>query len=265
MAGSGGAHEAQAALDRLAASSDHTLRSAVARRQRVPLADPREILNEPSRRLLDRIERAQDQENRFTGTRSPFSRRSVATVILVAANVMVFLLEVQGGGSENIGTLQRLGALAYPAVKEGQWWRLLTSTFLHFGPLHLGMNLMALLWLGPFVEVALGFRRFFAVYLFSGVAASAAALVKMAVFTPDQPMVGASGCIMGLVGATAAVSFRGWRREKARIAGRQLLFLGTVIAAQTVFDVLTPEVSMIAHLTGTVSGAILASFFKHRL
>ena len=81
----------------------------------------------------------------------------------------------------------------------------------------------------------------------------------------DTVVVGASGSIMGLVGATVAVHLRGWARERARIASRRLLFLVFVIAFQVVFDLATPEVSFLAHFGGVLIGFVAASLMRHRV
>ena len=89
------------------------------------------------------------------------------------------------------------GALAGPLVAHGDWWRLFTAAFLHYGPLHLGMNMLALFLIGSVVEQALGHLRFLALYLAAGLAGSAGALL----LTPNAPTVGASGAIFGVLGA----------------------------------------------------------------
>jgi len=70
---------------------------------------------------------------------------------------------------------------------------------------------------------------------------------------------------MGLVGGTAAVLLRGWRRERARVAARRLTLLVFVIAFQVVFDLATPQVSFTAHFGGVVIGFAVASLMAHRI
>src|SRR5438874_10959912 len=83
-------------------------------------------------------------------------RRPLVTWLLVAANVAVFVLEVFKGGSTNPLTLLRLGAAELWAIRGGQWWRILSANFLHFGVTHLVINMASLLIVGPFVEQTLG-------------------------------------------------------------------------------------------------------------
>jgi len=82
-------------------------------------------------------------------------------------------------------------------VAHGDWWRLLTAAFLHYGPIHLGMNMLALWWFGQPLEAALGRGRFIGLFVASGLAGSAGALL----FKPLAPTVGASGAIFGILGA----------------------------------------------------------------
>ena len=80
------------------------------------------------------------------------------TKALVAINVAVYLAELAAGGTID-GTGNRIyfdGALYGPAVAAGDWWRLLSAPFLHYGPIHLGMNMLALWWFGQPLEHALG-------------------------------------------------------------------------------------------------------------
>jgi rhomboid protease GluP len=126
--------------------------------------------------------------------------------------------------------------------------------------------MLALLFLGPFLEGALGRARFLVAYLASGMGAMAVVVALVAGGALDEEiLVGASGCIMGLVGATTAVLLRGWARERARVASRRLAMLLFLIAFQVVFDLATPQVSLSAHLGGVLIGFAVASVMKHRV
>src|SRR5438876_1215978 len=82
-------------------------------------------------------------------------------------------------------------------VAEGQYWRLITAAFLHYGPFHLLLNMLALWWFGSLLEQRIGSGRFLLLYLVSGLAGSAGALL----WSPLVPTVGASGAIFGILGA----------------------------------------------------------------
>jgi rhomboid protease GluP len=127
------------------------------------------------------------------------------------------------------------------------------------------MNMLALWFLGPFVEYALGFRRFLLVYLSAGIG-SMATVALLRFGNMEEPVsVGASGCIMGLVGATGSLMLRGWLREKALVAKRQLGLMVLFVVMETVFDSLVPQINMTAHLSGTVIGFVATMLLQDRL
>jgi rhomboid protease GluP len=127
------------------------------------------------------------------------------------------------------------------------------------------MNMFALWILGPFAEFALGFRRYLFVYLLAGIGSMGTVMALAAGPKGEELAVGASGCIMGLVGATGALMLRGWMREKAHAARRRLIAVILVICMQTVFDALIPQVSMTAHLSGAVLGFIGTLLLRDKL
>src|ERR671926_43214 len=92
------------------------------------------------------------------------------TRVLIALNVLVYLLELVNGGDVNgVGSrIYEKGVLFGPWVAQGDWWRLITSAFLHYGPIHLGLNMYFLYLVGTPVEQYLGRARFLLLYLVSG-------------------------------------------------------------------------------------------------
>jgi rhomboid protease GluP len=194
-----------------------------------------------------------------------FSHRARATQILIALNLFMFVVEECQGGGTNLEVLYRLGALFPPAVQAGEWWRLVSSLFLHFGVLHLAMNMFALWFLGPFVEFALGLGRFTLVYLLAGIGSMAMVMALSSAADFESLTVGASGCIMGLVGATGALMLRGWLRERAVAARRRLALMVFIVAMEIVFDSVVPQVSMTAHLSGAIIGFVATLLLQDRL
>ena len=144
------------------------------------------------------------------------------TRALIIINVAVYLLEVfQGAGlyatkgwiyEHFVLVSSAIYSNGQPAgVAHGEWWRLITSAFLHYGPLHLAFNMVALALIGGPVEEALGHARFIVLYLVAGLAGSTGALILQ----PHGLTVGASGAIFGILGSMlilqweATGSFRG--------------------------------------------------------
>jgi rhomboid protease GluP len=260
----GNTASARQRLERLLPNADPSLRLAVQRRL-AQCTVPIQPLDPSVEQILEEAGREQGHDEKFGARRTLFSRRAGTTQILILLNLLMFVAEIVAGGAENLKTLYQLGALFPPSVRAGEWWRLCTALFLHFGWLHLTMNMLALSVLGPFVEFAVGFRRYLLVYLVSGIGSMALVMWLGSEATDVQLTVGASGAIMGLVGATGAIMLRGWRREKARSAKRQFGAMILVVAMQTVFDSMVPQVSMTGHLTGTLIGFAMTLLVRDRL
>jgi len=184
--------------------------------------------------------------------------RPVATSILIGINVAVFCVEILLGGSTEDSVLVRMGALLPGLFTVADSWRLVAASFLHIGPLHLAMNMFALWVLGPFVERILRPLRYLVCYLGAGIGSMAMVVVLYRLgFVHYGLLAGASGAIMGLVGATAAIALRDSRVLKTSASFARLRWAGTVILIQIAFDASTPQVSMAAHLGGCACGFLL--------
>jgi len=184
--------------------------------------------------------------------RGPF-----VTQALIGINVGIYLLQLAIGGTVN-GTgnwIYEHGVLVSSAidssgqvvgVAEGEWWRLLTAAFLHYGPLHLGLNMLVLWILGQGVESYFGHARYALLYLVAGLAGSAGALV----WSPDALTVGASGAIWGIMGAAIVLE-----RRRIYVFGGQATALLVLNLAITF---LIPGISRGGHIGGLVGGILAA-------
>jgi membrane associated rhomboid family serine protease len=191
------------------------------------------------------------------------TRITPVVLTLIIINVAMFGLEIALGGSENWLTLHRLGQLETSAFFfNHQYWRLLTSLFLHYGYLHLLFNIYALYVLGPALERSIGAVRFLACYLLAGLGAGLGVVTLYALgLTPPQSVVGASGSIMGVVGAWAGLLLR---NRHAPLAARRLQSILIIVAIQMAFDLSTPQISMGAHICGLLSGLFLGLILAPR-
>jgi membrane associated rhomboid family serine protease len=190
-------------------------------------------------------------------------RITPAVLVIILVNVLAFLFEMVAGGWNDPDVLHRIGALEpYAVVVQGEYWRLFTALFLHGGFLHLGFNLFALYILGPPLERAIGTTRFAACYLISGLASSAG-VVALAVIGLIQAtqVIGASGSIMGVVGAWAGFLLR---NRHAPLARQRLANIALIVGIQIAFDLSTPQISMAAHLCGLVAGFFLGLILARR-
>ena len=123
--------------------------------------------------------------------------RFPATVVLIAINVLVYLVEIakgHGGINATGNPLLFEFGLFGPSVAEGEWYRLLTSGFIHDGIWHIGGNMVLLYFLGRILEPGIGSPRFLAIYFVSLFAGSLGALAT----TPDALSLGASGAVFGV-------------------------------------------------------------------
>jgi membrane associated rhomboid family serine protease len=172
---------------------------------------------------------------------------ALVTRILIGINVAVFLAELAAGGTLNgFGNeLYYRGALYGPAVAAGDWWRLLTAAFLHAGPFHLGLNMLALWWLGAGLETRIGRGRYLLLYIVSGLAGSAGALL----LTPTTPTVGASGAIFGIMGAALVLERQGTPIFAGSVVGLLVVNLAITFAFRG-------SISVGGHLGGLIGGAL---------
>jgi membrane associated rhomboid family serine protease len=185
----------------------------------------------------------------------------IVTFALIGINVGVYLLQLLMGGQIN-GTgswIYEKGVLVSTAVDssgqvvgvaEGEWWRLVTAMFLHYGILHLGMNMLVLWIIGPPLEEYFGHGRYLLVYLVSGLAGSAGALI----WSPNALTVGASGAIWGIMGAALVLE------------GRKIYVFGGQAIGLVVFNLaitfIIPGISIGGHIGGLIGGGLCAFAFS---
>ncbi len=184
-----------------------------------------------------------------TGTPGQFSAFP-ATMVLIAINVIVYLVEITagGGGLNNpSGKIVEDYGLYGPFVHEGEIYRLVTSGFLHASLFHIGFNMLLLFFLGRLLEPALGTPRFLALYFASLLAGSLGALI----LEPNSLGIGASGAIFGLAGATFVIA-RG--RGMEALAGQ----IGFLIVFNLIFSFASPNISIGAHIGGLIGGVVCA-------
>jgi membrane associated rhomboid family serine protease len=183
-------------------------------------------------------------------------RSAPAVLIFILLNAVAYLFEISVGDWNDPEVLHRIGALEfYSVIVQHEYWRFFTALFLHGGFIHLLFNLVALYILGPPLERSIGTTRFVTCYMISGLGSGVGVigLTSIGLVQPAQ-LVGASGAIMGIVGALAGflVRYRHAPQAKQRLANVVM-----IVAIQIVFDVSTPQVSMAAHLCGLVVGFFL--------
>lgn len=178
------------------------------------------------------------------------SARDLVIPVLIAVNVLVFVVTVAQAGSlgrNAVAPLFQQWALSPLAVAGGQVWRLVTAGFLHFGPVHLAFNMIALWIIGRDLEAVLGRGRFITVYLVSLLGGSAAVFLLEDVRSLTA---GASGAVYGLMGGLLIVLLR-LRRSPAPAL--------TIIALNVFITFVVPGLSLFGHLGGLLFGTLAAA------
>jgi membrane associated rhomboid family serine protease len=178
------------------------------------------------------------------------------TAALIAANVAVHLIvSLLLGPSEDSAVLVRAGANFRPAVAAGEWWRISSSTFLHVGVLHLGVNMLALWNLGRLVEQLYGSVRYLVLYLLAGLCGGLAShLFAASAFSISA---GASGAVFGVLGAAIVDLWIGPRRKWGNRFRRAVLGnLVFLAAANLLLLGAFPMIDQGAHVGGFVAGGV---------
>lgn len=163
--------------------------------------------------------------------------------------IMFFMLEINGG-SANVENLIQSGAKYNPAIIDGEWWRIISSMFLHIGFLHLLMNMIALYYLGTAVERIYGSIRFFIIYFLAGIGGG---LTSFAFNV--HVAAGASGALFGLFGALLFFGVM-YKRLFLQTMGKDII---VILIINLAFGFMVPQIDMGAHIGGLISGFIAAS------
>jgi membrane associated rhomboid family serine protease len=202
------------------------------------------------------------------------NRVNAVTMALIAINVAVFLAELAAGGTIQ-GTRNWIythgalfasgvyfqgsvfpappgaGAVVNHGVAHGEWWRLISAAFLHYGPFHLAINMYSLFFAGTLLEHVIGRWRFALLYVGSGIAGSAGAIL----ISPDSVTVGASGAIFGILGALFVLERRGSIMTGGQVAG--------LIVLNLIFTFAVSNISVGGHVGGLIGGVVLMWLLVH--
>lgn len=189
--------------------------------------------------------------------------RYTVTISLISLNVLAFAVlawqqqSMMMNTTADVQAILQAGANLNPFTLGGQWWRILTAAFLHFGIIHLAVNMYALWQLGSLLEPAIGHSRFTMLYMICALVASIASLI----FNVYVISAGASGAIFGLYGyqlGAELISTYKDREKLMKVLGNFAIFVvvNAFIAGQV-------RVDMSGHIGGAVAGLIVAfSHFK---
>lgn len=267
----------------LAVHPDRQLASMAQRRLVLPVPVVPEFIKEESSPVLVEMEANLGHENRFALLNSIATVRPIATCSLLAILVLIFLAEMFNGEfgrivweSTSLSLWQRLnlllknttnnenlismGALVIPtSLYPDPNWRVFRAAFLHFGLLHLSMNMAGLWVFGQRLEEAWGAFLTATAYLFCAVFSIYLMTLLPLGATLDEPyvLIGASGGVMGLIGCLLGYLAWGQLLKRNRKVGREFNVLFAIVMVQMIFDYNTPEVSSECHLLGLTIGVVI--------
>ncbi|MEU4086014.1 rhomboid family intramembrane serine protease [Streptomyces aureus] len=179
----------------------------------------------------------------------------LVTKVLIGLNLALYLVQVAVGNAftNNFDLFGRAWLSGeVQGVAEGQWYRMVTSMFLHGSVMHILFNMVSLWWIGGPLEAALGRARYITLYFVSGLAGSALTYLLAG---PNQPSLGASGAIFGLFGATA-VLMRRLNYDMRPVIG--LLVVNLIISFSPGFNI-----AWQAHVGGLIGGVIVGYAMVH--
>ncbi len=174
------------------------------------------------------------------------------TMIFLVMNIVMLFVTLFMGGF-NINTLVDLGALYPPFVTQfGEYYRLLTTAFLHGSIFHALFNVIALFYLGGRLERLLGGFRYTMIYIFSALGSS----VAVVLLNPNSVTIGASGAIYGIIGALLVLTFT----RKEWFFSQEIRSIRNLIIINIIFTFLVPSISIEGHFGGFLIGFIVIQF-----
>lgn len=199
-----------------------------------------------------------------------FSGPAPVTSLLLGANILMFgvswFASVTAGANSGLGSLwgmnpeilRRLGWVYGPSILDGEWYRLVTGMFLHGGVIHIGVNMMSLMNIGPAVEEVYGSAKYLFLYVTTGVLGFA-----VSAFNPlhvPHPTVGASGALLGLVGVLLAITTK---RGGAYMKALRSQLISSVVMIFAI-GIAIPIIDNSAHFGGLAAGFVLGKIFEDR-
>ena len=187
-------------------------------------------------------------------------KREPVTALLILLNTLIFLIVEFTGGSENgQHMLECCAAYAPLILEQGQWYRLFSSMFLHFGAPHLINNMLVLFVLGQRLEPVTGKIKFFLIYIFGGLGGNMLSLFFDMYAGNASLSAGASGAVFAVMGGMIYVIIR-HRGRVADLTVRQMLIMA---AFSLYFGFASEGVDNVAHIGGLLSGFLIAVILYH--
>lgn len=180
-----------------------------------------------------------------------FNRTKTITTYIIGINVLIFIIEFFFGGSTANNIITTTFTMYTPGVMQGEIWRLFTSMFLHFGVIHLGMNMIALYNIGYFLENYVGSKKFLWIYLGGGICGNLFVLLVDSLTNSYAVGAGASGAIFAVLGAILYIA----KFEPYSKLDYQNILFSVIFALLPGFMI--SGISLSAHIGGLIGGILI--------
>ena len=188
------------------------------------------------------------------------NQKAVCTTGLIVINIAVFMFLTLIGRTEDAVFMLEHGAMYEPYITEGhEYYRIISSLFLHFGISHLLNNMVMLGALGWNLEMEVGRVRFLLIYFISGIGGNFISLYSNIVHKENVVSAGASGAVFGLMGALLYVVILN-RGRVGRLTERGMLIM---VVLSLYFGITSSGVDNFAHLGGLICGFLLTAVIYH--
>ena len=187
-------------------------------------------------------------------------KREPVTALLILLNTLIFLIVEFTGGSENGQHMLECGAVYAPLIiEQGQWYRMITSMFLHFGAPHLINNMLVLFVLGQRLEPVTGKMKFLLIYILGGLGGNLISLIWDMRTGNYSLSAGASGAVFAVMGGMIYVIIR----HRGRVADLNMKQMLLMAAFSLYFGFASGGVDNAAHASGLLCGFIAAVIVYH--
>ena len=180
-------------------------------------------------------------------------KKEPVTVFLILINMLVFVITELTGGTEDTMHMLQCGAAYTPAIIQGEYYRIFTSMFLHFGMQHLANNMLVLFVLGGRLERTTGKMKYLLIYLLGGMGGNLLCLFLELDSADFAVSAGASGAIFGIIGALLYVAIRN-RGRIGEISGKGLVFM---VVLTFYYGFTSGGVDNMAHIGGLAAGFLM--------
>lgn len=192
--------------------------------------------------------------------RNPIKKASLINSLIIAANVIVFLVVEFVGSSLNTELMLYFGASYWPLIRyEHQYYRLFTSAFLHFGVEHLFSNMLVLAFIGDNLERALGKIKYLIFYVLCAIGSGGVSYLVSMLLQTNSVSAGASGAIFGVAGGILYVLIVNHGRLEDLTSFQIFMFIIFTLYR----GMRSSNVDNVAHLSGVIIGFVLAMVLYH--